>query len=448
MAENSIIKNNQNLGITNSTSETLATQGNVINSLISFWEKLKTKLNLAVTRDTSKAIGSEYIPVYVNQDGEVKECNTEIIGITSVGNNSLGENTIKLNANGNNPSIKITVKPVIGTMVCLSLPNYSSNNATELRIQDGNNVSSLVYYTSGISVQVKDLAGQAAKYLLVYSKDGNNAGRWILLNKINEVISSGGTLENQNVTGGKAGLMSSYDKAKLDSIAWGARRTLSWLDMGTMPVASKDSRGGVKLGSDTPINLNDNKVYPVQVNNDGQMGVSVPWQNTNTHYNAIIKVGSTENTADMGATSNDNTYVKIFENGAYSSSFSIKGAGGTTVSSENNSNEILITSQAGIPTFGAGDAGKFLVINSDENAAEWKSFQRLRTLKVLNNYVFSNYATDTNYLVAGPGEDKANTSNFLAGNGSWVAGILVPKPGTGDYGKTLKCDNNGNLYWG
>ena len=123
MADNSIIKDDQNLGIENSTSETLATQGNVINSLKSFWVKLRAKLNLAVTRDTSKAIGSEYIPVYVNQDGEVKECNTEIINITSVGNGSLTNNTIKLNANNINPSIKITVKPVTGTMICLSLPN-------------------------------------------------------------------------------------------------------------------------------------------------------------------------------------------------------------------------------------------------------------------------------------------------------------------------------------
>lgn len=443
MADNSIIKNDQNLEIADSTSETLATQGNVINSLKSFWVKLRDKLNLAVTRDTSKAIGSKYIPVYVNEDGEVKECNTEIIDITSVGNNSLEDNTIKLNANGTNPSIKITVKPVIGTMVCLSLPNYSSSNETELRIQDGNNVSSLVYYTSGISVQVKDLAGQAAKYLLVYSKDDANAGRWILLNKINEVISSGGTLENQNVTGGKAGLMSAKDKAKLDSIQWGAKRTLSWLDMGTMPVASKDSRGGVKLGSDTPINLNANKVYPVQVNDDGQMGVSVPWQDTNNHYTATVKVGSTENTADMGATSNDNTYVKIFEGGAYSSSFSIKGAGGTTVSSENTSNEILITSQTGIPTFTDTDVGRVLVVNTAGNGIEWKELKKLRTLGVTQNN-----KTNETYLVAGPGPTYANTNYFLAGNGSWVEGILVPKPGTGDYGKTLKCNSSGQLYWG
>ena len=336
MADNSIIKDDQNLGIENSTSETLATQGNVINSLKSFWVKLRAKLNLAVTRDTSKAIGSEYIPVYVNQDGEVKECNTEIINITSVGNGSLTNNTIKLNANNINPSIKITVKPVTGTMICLSLPNYSSDNTIDLRIQDGNNVSSLVYYNSGISVQVKDLAGQAAKYLLVYSKE-DIAGRWVILNSINTVKGSNANSSNPTGSGGKAGLMSADDKAKLDSIQWGAKSSFDWGELLNIPNASRDARGLVKLGANGNININDNKVYPVQVDNDGHMGVSVPWQNDDTHYTGNLIVSNDTTSAGVAVSSgNDNTYIGYVENNIrQGTNAQIKGTGGATVSSDN-----------------------------------------------------------------------------------------------------------------
>ena len=52
------------------------------------------------------------------------------------------------------------------------------------------------------------------------------------------------------------------------------------------------------------------------------------------------------------------------------------------------------------------------------------------------------------YVIKGPGRANANTKYYLAGNGTWVNGILVPTPTSNDYGKTLKCDNNGKIYWG
>lgn len=426
MAENSIIKNDQNLGIEDSASETLATQGNVINSLKSFWVKLRTKLNLAVTRDTSKAIGSEYIPVYVNEDGEVKECNTEIIGITSVGNNSLTDNKIKLNATGTNPSIKITVKPVIGTMVCLSLPNYSSGNVAELRIQDGNNVSSLVYYTSGISVQVKDLAGQAAKYLLVYSKNGNNVGCWILLNKINTVNGSNANSSNPTGSGGKAGLMSADDKAKLDSIEWNAKSNFNFTDIFNVPDASYGDRGVVKLGTTGNITINtSNKVYPVQVDSSGHMGVSVPWQNDpNTHYITNVAVG---NGGTSSVTNIDDPQVALFEkdgNNALSEtikSFQIKGGDNITVKSGSD-NSVVISGKAGVPPYNAvNNAGQILAVTSDGNGMEWRDENSYPDLWTESGY--NNNDEDTLYLVYGPGSSNAKANYYLAGDGSWQQAI-------------------------
>ncbi len=453
MAENSIIKDDQNLEIAASTSETLATQGNVINSLISFWGKLKAKLNLAVTRDTSKAIGSEYIPVYVNEDGEVKECNTEIIGITSVGNSSLEDNKIKLNATGTNPSIKITVKPVIGTMVYLSLPNYSSNNATELRIQDGSNVSSLVYYTSGSSVQVKDLAGQAAKYLLVYSKDDANAGRWIVLNKLQEATSTEAndtSGDPDSIPQGKAGLMSAYDKAKLNSIQWGATKfTFSMFN--TMPAATTDSLGGVCLGDGKKNNNistlqgtgNINKYYPVTADKDNKLVVNVPWQNdTNTHYKTDVAVGDGTTTKSV----QNNPKVAIFENNNGSlvnnslHSFQIAGGNNITVESDAN-NVITIKGQAGVPPYNADDnAGQILAVNVDGNGMEWRDE---------NSYVAlssSNKTTTGSYLVSNPG--NIDTTNYLNANGEWSTPIKQLYAGANKSSGVLSVNSTGTDFTG
>ena len=57
-----------------STSEVLATQGNVINSIKTFWNKLRAKLAYAISRpDYGKQVGGYYVPIFVDKDGVVQE---------------------------------------------------------------------------------------------------------------------------------------------------------------------------------------------------------------------------------------------------------------------------------------------------------------------------------------------------------------------------------------
>ena len=302
-----------------SSSETLATQGNVINSFRTFWEKLKARLGYAVFRNSETAkVGNDSKPVYVDSNGEVKECNATSITISLVNYSNFANGTafnrMSYNPNNDNYNITLDIKPATGTMVYLvTSGNSLSTSERQIKIKDSNNNTRSVYYTSGAPALVKDFAAQATRFLLVYSNESGTDGRWIVLNKVNEAKGSDANSSNPTGSGGNAGLMSADDKAKLDSIQWGARRTLSWLDLGTMPAASKDSKGGVKLGSDTPINLTADKVYPVQVNNDGQMGVSVPWQNDNTHYKASIIAGKVDSTGNAASTEEQDTYIHILD---------------------------------------------------------------------------------------------------------------------------------------
>ena len=75
-------------------------------------------------------------------------------------------------------------------------------------------------------------------------------------------------------TTGAAGFMSAADKSKLDGIASGANKY-------SLPLASESTRGGVKVGYST-----SGKNYAVQIDDEENLFVNVPWTDTNTTYGA------------------------------------------------------------------------------------------------------------------------------------------------------------------
>lgn len=137
------------------------------------------------------------------------------------------------------------------------------------------------------------------------------------------------------------------------------------------------------------------------------MTVNVPWQNT--HNTAYLRAGNNSSISNE-ATNNGYTYLKIVD-GSSVSSLKISGAGGTEVKS--NSDGTITIDSPNVPSY--------TVLNSSSSSSN-------------------------NYLVHGAGYGQNNTNYYLAGNGTWVKGILVPVPPTnGNF--TLKC-NNGVLSWG
>ena len=427
-------------------SEVLATQGNVINSIKTFWNKLRAKLAYAISRhDYGKQVGGNYVPIFVDIDGVVQECQPTTVQ-ADIANNGI---------------ITIPTKDIpndsiyTGTTVCISVLNNSvSGSSSNLKIQHKDSESP-VKYPSGVTVQANDIS-QGDLLLATFCKNSINSSNnfWILLNKINTVVSTSQTTSNGSGNGGHPGLMTAEDKAKLDTIKWSANNyslpkatdnSLGGIQLGyttnendrnyrletddngngyvnvpwtvySLPIANKDKLGGVKSSN---TGTEPNRDYNVQVNSDGTMKVNVPWTDNNSHDTARITVGTQDTTQNNQTNGQELTYINIIDNeNENKSHIKVKGDGGTEVSS-NSSGELVISS----PTV-----------------------QSYNTLK--NDSLTNNYNILTSYLVFGPGESKANTSYFLAGDGTWVKVISVPTPTSNDYGKTLKCDNNGKIYWG
>lgn len=234
---------------------------------------------------------------------------------------------------------------------------------------------------------------------------------------MNEVKASNKTSDGTTGGGGNSGLMTADDKAKLDTIAWNANNY-------TLPTADNDTKGGVILGAskvynlDTPSAKNDsNRYYPIQTDKHDKLVVNVPWNDTDTHWSANLKVGTSSSTNNDATTGTVDTYIKVVENSTISSLVKVVGSGGTTVSSS-NTGELTISSPK-VPSYS--------ILKTDKTN--------------------SNNLSTTGYRVFGPGSSNANTNNYLAGNGTWVEGWLVPIPTDNDKGKYLKFNNDGVLCW-
>lgn len=426
-------------------SEVLATQGNVINSIKTFWNKLRKKLAYAISRpDCSEQVGGNYVPIFVDTDGVVQECqpttiqaNIESNGIITIPTNYIPNDNI-----------------YTGTTVCINVLNNTGLN-NDLQIQHNSSTSS-VKYPSGVTVQTKDISN-GDLLLATFCKNSKSSSNnfWILLNKINTVVSTGQTTSNGSGNGGHPGLMTAEDKAKLETIAWSANNyilpeasstALGGIQLGyttnettrnyklqtdtngngyvnvpwtvySLPTASSSEKGGVKLGADKLSNLdtpkstsNADRYYPIQTDKDDKLVVNVPWTDTDTHNTAYLRAGNSSS-INNSATTNGNTYLKIVDGGSKTSSLKISGTGGTEVKSDDSGN---ITIYSPTPV-------------------------------IYNKLSSTQYLISKGYTVPGPGNDKANTNYFLAGNGSWVKIILVPTPT--EEGKTLKSHANGTVYW-
>ena len=191
-----------------------------------------------------------------------------------------------------------------------------------------------------------------------------------------------------------------------------------WTDsVYSLPTASSSTLGGVKLGADKLSNLdtpnstdNNDRYYPIQTDKNDRLVVNVPW--TDTHNTAELRAGNNNNSISNEVTTNGNTYLKIVDGSSKTSSLKISGTGGTEVKSNADGN---------------------ITINSPTPIV-------YKTLNTTNN------DTSGRYVIKGPGIHNANTKYYLAGNGTWVKGILVPVPTAG--GKTLKSNADGTVYWG
>jgi hypothetical protein len=229
-----------------------------------------------------------------------------------------------------------------------------------------------------------------------------------------------------------------------------------WTDtLYSLPTANASALGGVKSAT---TGTTANRDYNVEVNSNGTMKVNVPWENTtypglltnssNSNNNKYIPYtvfgpGSDKATTDYFL-AGDGTWQSLPANTNVIVGDSDATVNETSTTSTGNSNTYIGVVQNGTRTSGVQVVGsKGVTVKSNTNGK----------LEINGNYpsLLTNSSNNNNdkytpYTVFGPGSSKATTAYVLAGNGSWVKG--VPQPTSSDYGKTLKCDSSGNLYWG
>lgn len=142
------------------------------------------------------------------------------------------------------------------------------------------------------------------------------------------------------------------------------------------PIATATVLGGVKSKATGTTAGRD---YNVQVNSDGTMKVNVPWTDTNTHYAANFFVG-TEDSTTNDVTKNGETYLKLFENGVLRDLHNIKGAGATTVESD-DFGDITITTPAK-----AADADKL----DGQDSSYYLNYNNLKNRPPAYKYTYQN----------------------------------------------------------
>jgi hypothetical protein len=222
-----------------------------------------------------------------------------------------------------------------------------------------------------------------------------------------QVVGEGGITVSSNKNGElviESPTVPSYNILKTDSFNNNNISSVGYLVFG--PGSSKANTNYYLAGDGNWVKVVGSGATTVSSNSNGELVISSPIpstyntlspSNSSVSGNYTIKGPGVQNaTADYVLAGNGN-WVKVV------------GSGGTTVSSNNNG-ELVI------------DSSIYYTLSA------------------------ANSSASGNYTIKGPGVLNATTNYVLAGNGSWVKG--VPQPTSSDYGKTLKCDSSGKLYWG
>lgn len=166
-----------------------------------------------------------------------------------------------------------------------------------------------------------------------------------------------------NATASAAGLMSSSDKSKLDSIAANANNYIhpashpasmitglaavatsgSYSDLTdkpvipgayTLPNATSSTLGGVKIGNN--ISVTNGTISLSQTDVTSALGYTPPTTNTDTHWTTGLKVGASATATANAAATNGNVFLNVLDNTTVRDFHNIVGSGATTVTSDAN----------------------------------------------------------------------------------------------------------------
>ena len=119
---------------------------------------------------------------------------------------------------------------------------------------------------------------------------------------------------------------------------------------------------------------NAQKIYPIIPDKNGKLAVIVPW--SNTHYTTGLYIG-VANEKTNNATSNNSTYIKLFDSNSRRSQFKISGTSYINVSSDANGN-ITIQDTLSTATSSANglmsSSDKIKLNNIEEQPIIWRTW--------------------------------------------------------------------------
>lgn len=141
-----------------------------------------------------------------------------------------------------------------------------------------------------------------------------------------------------------------YSKNKIYTRAYESSSWSSWTEIGaggitSIPQASSSALGGIKIG------YSDNgRNYAVELDSSGKAFVNVPWTDTNTHYTTHLYAGT--GSAANASTTNGNTKLTVTDDSTVRSTITLKGSGGTSVTSDASGNVTVNSPSVTLGTLG------------------------------------------------------------------------------------------------
>ena len=149
------------------------------------------------------------------------------------------------------------------------------------------------------------------------------------------------------------------------------------------------------------------------------LGYTPPTSDTNTHYTTTLYAGA-KDAKSNAATTNGNTYIKLYDDSTVRSQLNIKGSGATSVTT---------------------DANGAITISSTDNNTTYSFSNKAATL-AWNTAVTVATVGGVDITVKLPANPNTNTWNALKGSTTSAAGTAgyAPAPAAGAANRYLRCD--------
>ena len=208
-----------------------------------------------------------------------------------------------------------------------------------------------------------------------------------------------------NATTSADGLMSSEDKAKLDGIASGANKY-------THPSYTSRGSGLYKITVDSTGHVS----AATAVAKSDIVALGIPGSDTNTHYTTHLYAGTSTGSANA-TTSNGSTHLIITDDSTVRNRIKITGSGATTVSSDDEGN-ITINSTDTNTTYSLSGLGGIGTVNGSGSGGLNLSASKSGTT-----------ATVSGSLKLRNSTAASNSSTYTAGGSSKFYSLQIDKDG-------------------